>query len=118
MVRGKSLFVSLLVACGSSAPPPSTPTNHAAPPADCALSGVVIDSYAHEPSKGAGVVLVGPGMPREVQRTDDGGRFTFAHAAGRTKLIAYSGARIIEHEIRGCGEVRLELPPRSDTIDI
>lgn len=118
MVRGKSLFVSLLVACGASSAPTSAPTNHAAPVADCALTGEVIDNYTHEPPKGASVVLIGPGMPREVQRTDDTGHFSFPHAAGRTKVNAYFGSRSVEHLIDGCGEVKLELPSPPNVIDI
>lgn len=117
MVRGKSLFVSVLVACGSSSPPPSTPANHAAA-TDCAITGQVISLDTHEPRKGVLVLLIGPGMPREQQHTDEAGRFTFPHSAGRTKVNAYSGHQSVEHPIQGCGEVKLELPPPENVIEI
>lgn len=71
----------------------------------------MIDSYTHEAAKGASVVITGPGLPREVQRTDDAGHFTFAHAAGRTRLDVYYQDRSAEQSIAGCGEVHVQLQP-------
>src|SRR4051812_23964580 len=112
MVRGKSLFASalvMLVACGSTPASTEAPSNHAAPMADCALTGVVFDSYNHEPARGASVILIGGGRPSEVQITDDEGRFTFAHAGGRLRLEAYYKDRPAKQAMKGCGEVRVQL---------
>lgn len=115
MVRGKSLFVSLLAACGAA--PSSAPSNHAAQ-TDCAITGVVMDSYTKEPASGASVVLTGPGLPREAQRTDDAGHFTFAHAAGRTHVGVYYKDRPAEEMRASCGELRVEIKPPTNLIDI
>jgi hypothetical protein len=109
--------VLVIVACGSSTAPKRAPSNHASPH-DCAITGVVFDTFAKAPAVNASVVLTGPGLPREVQRTDEAGRFTFAHAGGRTRLGIYYSDRPEEHATATCGEIRIEIKAPTNLIDI
>ena len=64
------------------------------------------------------MILIGGDRSSEVQVTDEAGRFRFADARGRTRLEAYYSDRPAKQAIDGCGEVRVELGPPKNAIDI